>query len=375
MKCDHPVPVNKKLYNSIKKQIKTKSKVWPSAYASGRLVRTYKSKGGKYRCSFGSLDRWFKEKWVNVCKNNSPCGRTKSSWKRYPYCRPSVRVNKNTPKTAGEIGKAKLRKMCKLKRKNPRKKVNLNNFGENKNDSNNKMEKGYCGFGNRRCSRVGKCRQCSQFGNNIGPTNSNLDSFYENGTADSSHLTDRIRKCESGFYDDSVLYTSRFGKKNNNFIKLANERSKKKGTVGSFTRWCKKRGYPHVTTKCINEGKKSKSLKTRRRAIFAQNIRRKYSFGNDEESLKHRKELYNKMSLRELQDELEEAQNRAHDLRSRPRNRQHDSNFAKKVVELIENIIKKKTIPNLRKREVTGKFNFGEMRNLNKEINYLKLKN
>ena len=32
------VPLNKKLYNSIKNKVKSRSKVWPSAYASGQLV-------------------------------------------------------------------------------------------------------------------------------------------------------------------------------------------------------------------------------------------------------------------------------------------------------------------------------------------------
>ena len=63
------VPLNKTLYNKIKASIKKSSKVWPSAYASGRLVKTYKSRGGKYTCKFGDLKRWFKEKWVNVCKS------------------------------------------------------------------------------------------------------------------------------------------------------------------------------------------------------------------------------------------------------------------------------------------------------------------
>ena len=83
------IPLNKALYNKIKNKVKKSSKVWPSAYASGQLVRQYKAKGGKYKCSFGklkcsfgklkcsfgklkcsfgSIDRWFKEKWVNVCK-------------------------------------------------------------------------------------------------------------------------------------------------------------------------------------------------------------------------------------------------------------------------------------------------------------------
>lgn len=82
----------------------------------------YKKKGGKYRCSsFGSLDRWFKEKWIDVCKRSSsgknlPCGRKKIGDKRkYPYCRPSRRVSSKTPRTRLEIPKNVLKKRCALK--------------------------------------------------------------------------------------------------------------------------------------------------------------------------------------------------------------------------------------------------------------------
>tara|TARA_S200002703_G_scaffold23919_1_gene20795 strand:- start:301 stop:579 length:279 start_codon:yes stop_codon:yes gene_type:complete len=44
-----PVPTNPKLYARIKAQAKRKFKVYPSAYANGWLVKTYKAKGGKYR--------------------------------------------------------------------------------------------------------------------------------------------------------------------------------------------------------------------------------------------------------------------------------------------------------------------------------------
>ena len=116
------VPVNKKLYESLKKKVKARSKVWPSAYASGQLVRLYKSKGGKYR--FGSLDRWFKEKWVDVCKPKKngryqPCGRSRSSRSKYPYCRPLKRINAQTPKTVGELTQSQRKKYCRIKRKNP----------------------------------------------------------------------------------------------------------------------------------------------------------------------------------------------------------------------------------------------------------------
>jgi hypothetical protein len=280
-------PVNQKLYNRLKGKIKARSKVWPSAYASGQLVRAYKSKGGKYRCGFGSLDRWFKEKWVNVCKPKGKgyavCGRSKSSKKGYPYCRPSKRINSQTPKTVGEIGKAKIKRMCSKKRQNPYQKVFLK-FGEKTNvgEKYNQMEKQQtCGFGSKKEeSSCGFGRRRQRFGNNIGPTSSNLDTFYQNGTADSSHLTTRSKNCLSGLYNQPPTALQRFGKKN--FIQEANKQSIKKGTVGAFTRWCKSKGYPKVTTGCIKLGKKSPILRTRRRAIFAQNIRskkRNYSFG------------------------------------------------------------------------------------------------
>tara|TARA_X000001382_G_C3080247_1_gene150312 strand:+ start:473 stop:655 length:183 start_codon:yes stop_codon:yes gene_type:complete len=44
-----PVPTSKKLYARVKAQAKRKFAVYPSAYANGWLVRTYKAKGGKYR--------------------------------------------------------------------------------------------------------------------------------------------------------------------------------------------------------------------------------------------------------------------------------------------------------------------------------------
>ena len=125
-------PTNMALYNRVKAQAKRKFKVWPSAYASGWLVKEYKRRGGKYSGkkpgkSHG-LERWFKEKWVNVCKSpRTACGRPKtglSDWKKkYPYCRPSRRISSSTPKTASELSKAELARRCKRKRKSPTRRV------------------------------------------------------------------------------------------------------------------------------------------------------------------------------------------------------------------------------------------------------------
>ena len=44
-----PVPTNKKLYSRVKAEAKRRFKVYPSAYANGWLVKTYKARSGKYR--------------------------------------------------------------------------------------------------------------------------------------------------------------------------------------------------------------------------------------------------------------------------------------------------------------------------------------
>ena len=65
-------------------------------------------------------------------------------------------------------------------------------------------------------------------------------------------------------------------KKGSRFIQRAFQRAKKKGTVGSFRRWCKSKGLlisGKVSQKCVNLGKRSKNALIRKRAVFAQNIK------------------------------------------------------------------------------------------------------
>ena len=44
-------PTNPRLYAQVKAEAKRKFKVYPSAYANGWLVKTYKARGGRYRMS------------------------------------------------------------------------------------------------------------------------------------------------------------------------------------------------------------------------------------------------------------------------------------------------------------------------------------
>ena len=43
------IPTNPALYNRVKAEARKKFAVYPSAYANGWLVRTYKKRGGGYR--------------------------------------------------------------------------------------------------------------------------------------------------------------------------------------------------------------------------------------------------------------------------------------------------------------------------------------
>lgn len=153
------IPTDQELYDIAKNIVKSRVKVWPSAYASGQLVTEYKrlfsemygESASPYNVDIESikvnkkvnarksakdakdakdeqiansaLNRWFDEVWVNVCekdKNNNflPCGRSKARLNQedYPYCRPLYRITENTPKTALEFSQDELNKMCSYKR-------------------------------------------------------------------------------------------------------------------------------------------------------------------------------------------------------------------------------------------------------------------
>ena len=52
-----PVPTNPSLYARVKAEAKRRFKVYPSAYANGWLVRTYKKRGGRYSMGTGRKRR------------------------------------------------------------------------------------------------------------------------------------------------------------------------------------------------------------------------------------------------------------------------------------------------------------------------------
>ena len=103
-----PVPSNTKLYEKVKKEARGRFERWPSIYASAWVVKTYKSRGGKYKGKKpkeSGINRWFDEEWVQVSaylngKKKVQCGAQNRSEKA---CRPLKRVDENTPITIPEL--------------------------------------------------------------------------------------------------------------------------------------------------------------------------------------------------------------------------------------------------------------------------------
>ena len=139
------IPTDPILYEKVVAEAKQRFHVWPSAYASGWVVHTYKDRGGKYSLSSKKqqndkrpLARWYREEWIDVCryleeKAYKPCGRqdmstnSKIQKKTYPYCRPRYRVTEHTPETLEEIikteGRQELVKRCRKKKKHPEQRI------------------------------------------------------------------------------------------------------------------------------------------------------------------------------------------------------------------------------------------------------------
>ena len=104
-----PNPKHDECYHLAKK----KFHIFPSAYASGYLAKCRKAKKLVRKTKSGkSLRRWYKEKWTDSM--GKPCGYRTVKVKK---CRPSVRINKQTPVTWSELTPSQKRKIVEMKRK------------------------------------------------------------------------------------------------------------------------------------------------------------------------------------------------------------------------------------------------------------------
>jgi hypothetical protein len=102
-------PLNIKLWNDIKNEMKEKySKRW-NAFYSGLLVQEYKRRGGEFskKVQRGetALKRWFDEDWKDI------------GGKKYPVFRPTRRVTKKTPLIVSEIDPKNLKTQIAKKQK------------------------------------------------------------------------------------------------------------------------------------------------------------------------------------------------------------------------------------------------------------------
>ena len=117
-----PTPLDPELYARAKAEADRTFEV-PSALKSAWLVKRYKDLGGRYRGSRGGgLDRWFRERWVDVTRPSrrgyARCGRS-SRRGPYPVCRPSRRVSSATPTTVRELSRRRLDRAKRRKQRSP----------------------------------------------------------------------------------------------------------------------------------------------------------------------------------------------------------------------------------------------------------------
>lgn len=90
--------------DSCYKKVKASYDVFPSARASQAIAKCRKASGSVRRTEAGtSLKRWEKEKWQDT-KSGKACG----AGGKNEYCRPTIRVSSETPKTKSQISPAKL---------------------------------------------------------------------------------------------------------------------------------------------------------------------------------------------------------------------------------------------------------------------------
>tara|TARA_Y100000401_G_scaffold80560_1_gene65965 strand:- start:524 stop:934 length:411 start_codon:yes stop_codon:yes gene_type:complete len=125
--------LDKNIYNRAKKLADEKYKKH-SAYKSMYMVEQYEKLGGridnKLKKNSGTAT-WNKEKWMNLTpiamgletdiKKLTACGKKYPKQKDNPsICRPTKKINKNTPSLAQSFTKSQIKKALKLKKQNKR---------------------------------------------------------------------------------------------------------------------------------------------------------------------------------------------------------------------------------------------------------------
>lgn len=124
--------LDKDIYNRAKKLADEKYKKH-SAYKSMYMMEQYEKLGGRINKNLkkSGTDKWNKENWVNLSaiamgiesdiKKLPACGTKHPKQKKNPtICRPTKKVNKNTPKLAQSFSKSQIKKALEIKKKGKR---------------------------------------------------------------------------------------------------------------------------------------------------------------------------------------------------------------------------------------------------------------
>lgn len=120
--------IDKDLYRKAREEVRKIYKK-PSAYASMQINKIYRDNGGRYKKNkkkSNNLTVWKKERWVNLSgyalglidsiEECPPCGQKFEGQGDIPsICRPTVKVNKNTPDLAQSYSRDQMLKALLLK--------------------------------------------------------------------------------------------------------------------------------------------------------------------------------------------------------------------------------------------------------------------
>lgn len=137
-------PLDRALYDAVVADAKRRFAVWPSAYASGWVVRTYKSRGGRYageRSSSTGIAKWFQEEWVDLSRpiyddagalvGYEPCGRAHAQQEDYPKCRPLAEAIRMTPTQVASAVRRKRAVEARVQPQQGRRPINVPTYKSN----------------------------------------------------------------------------------------------------------------------------------------------------------------------------------------------------------------------------------------------------
>jgi hypothetical protein len=119
-------PIDTELYNEIKQMANKVFKAPTGIYRSAWISKMYVRAGGRYttKKTNSKFDKWLSERWVDlnnpIYKNNEiigykKCGSKNTQNNLYPLCRPSVRIDKDTPTIYQDIDKQTIKKVNRRK--------------------------------------------------------------------------------------------------------------------------------------------------------------------------------------------------------------------------------------------------------------------